>query len=280
MNTPKRYQCRHIFTEGRRCGSPTGRGEDLCYNHHTTRRPVEDPRQRKTRTATLDLPMPEDRSAIQYAIGQILSAIAANAIDPRRAGLLLLRPPDRQRQPPAPKPQTNRHSAASRRDHHPPRPGPTRTPSRIRRRRRHPPSQEHHAPTPRRPEQTIPTRRRRGPTDAPPHPPGIHSIRVLIRANPRLPRALRHNRTVPAMETMSLPALIAVAIIVLYIINSIKILKEYERAVVFRLGRIRPPKVPASSSSSARSTRSSASRSARRPWRSPRRTSSPATTSP
>jgi regulator of protease activity HflC (stomatin/prohibitin superfamily) len=38
---------------------------------------------------------------------------------------------------------------------------------------------------------------------------------------------------------LSMPFLIAVAIILLYILNSIKILKEYERAVVFRLGRVR-----------------------------------------
>jgi len=37
----------------------------------------------------------------------------------------------------------------------------------------------------------------------------------------------------------STPILIAVAIVGLYLINSIKILKEYERAVVFRLGRVR-----------------------------------------
>ena len=37
----------------------------------------------------------------------------------------------------------------------------------------------------------------------------------------------------------SLPLLIAVAIVLLYILNSIKILKEYERGVVFRLGRVR-----------------------------------------
>jgi regulator of protease activity HflC (stomatin/prohibitin superfamily) len=35
------------------------------------------------------------------------------------------------------------------------------------------------------------------------------------------------------------PALIAVAIIVLYLLNSIKILKEYERGVIFRLGRVK-----------------------------------------
>jgi regulator of protease activity HflC (stomatin/prohibitin superfamily) len=41
------------------------------------------------------------------------------------------------------------------------------------------------------------------------------------------------------MPTLSFPALIFFAIIILYIINSIKILREYERAVVFQLGRIR-----------------------------------------
>ena len=30
-DNPKRYQCRHIFTDGHRCGSPCLRGEELCY---------------------------------------------------------------------------------------------------------------------------------------------------------------------------------------------------------------------------------------------------------
>jgi regulator of protease activity HflC (stomatin/prohibitin superfamily) len=38
---------------------------------------------------------------------------------------------------------------------------------------------------------------------------------------------------------MSIPALFAIAIILLYLANSIKILKEYERGVIFRLGRVR-----------------------------------------
>jgi len=37
---------------------------------------------------------------------------------------------------------------------------------------------------------------------------------------------------------MSIPALIILAIIVLYLINSINVLKEYERGVIFRLGRV------------------------------------------
>jgi len=47
------------------------------------------------------------------------------------------------------------------------------------------------------------------------------------------------------MPNVSLPILIAIAIIALYLINSIKILRDYERAVIFRLGRALPtPKGP------------------------------------
>jgi regulator of protease activity HflC (stomatin/prohibitin superfamily) len=44
---------------------------------------------------------------------------------------------------------------------------------------------------------------------------------------------------------MNLFALVAIIIIALYLINSIKILREYERGVIFRLGRMLPePKGP------------------------------------
>lgn len=47
------------------------------------------------------------------------------------------------------------------------------------------------------------------------------------------------------MFEVSVPVLIFVAIILLYLFNSIKILREYERAVIFRLGRALPaPKGP------------------------------------
>ncbi len=47
------------------------------------------------------------------------------------------------------------------------------------------------------------------------------------------------------MPDLSVPILIALAIVVLYFINCIKILREYERAVIFNLGRIRgTPKGP------------------------------------
>jgi hypothetical protein len=91
-----RFRCRHIFTEGRRCGSPCLRGEHFCYYHHTARVPVYSARQRCARKYTplgtsglLDLPMPEDRDAIRLAAGQILHAIADNQVDTRRAGMML-----------------------------------------------------------------------------------------------------------------------------------------------------------------------------------------------
>jgi regulator of protease activity HflC (stomatin/prohibitin superfamily) len=47
------------------------------------------------------------------------------------------------------------------------------------------------------------------------------------------------------MPDLSVPVLIFIAIIVLYLLNSIKILREYERGVIFRLGRALPtPKGP------------------------------------
>src|ERR1700744_4466216 len=47
------------------------------------------------------------------------------------------------------------------------------------------------------------------------------------------------------MPDLSIPVLVFLAIIVLYLLNSIKILRDYERAVIFRLGRALPvPKGP------------------------------------
>ena len=42
------------------------------------------------------------------------------------------------------------------------------------------------------------------------------------------------------MSDVNMPILIFVAIVVLYLLNSIKILREYERGVIFRLGRALP----------------------------------------
>jgi hypothetical protein len=82
IDTKKRYQCRHIFTDGRRCGSACLRQEEFCYYHHTTRQPIENPGQRRSRRTAFSIPQPEDRSAIQHSIGEVLRRIASNDIDP------------------------------------------------------------------------------------------------------------------------------------------------------------------------------------------------------
>jgi hypothetical protein len=87
--TVKRYQCRHIFSDGHRCGSPCLTHEPFCYYHHTTRRPAGNFRGRAAQHAEFDIPIPEDRSGIQLSIGEVLRRIARNEIDPKRAGLLL-----------------------------------------------------------------------------------------------------------------------------------------------------------------------------------------------
>ena len=40
------------------------------------------------------------------------------------------------------------------------------------------------------------------------------------------------------MMGIGIPGLILILVIAIYLINSVKILREYERGVVFRLGRI------------------------------------------
>src|SRR6516162_5516641 len=47
------------------------------------------------------------------------------------------------------------------------------------------------------------------------------------------------------MQSLLSPTTFAVAIVVIYLLLSIKILREYERGVIFRLGRVLPrPKGP------------------------------------
>src|ERR1700689_3919405 len=41
-----------------------------------------------------------------------------------------------------------------------------------------------------------------------------------------------------SISDLPIPALVLIAIVVLYLLNSIKILREYERGVIFRLGRV------------------------------------------
>ncbi len=85
----RRFQCRHIFTDGRRCGSPCLRNEEFCFYHHTTRGAVEQAQEGRDRFNTFQLPRLEDHASVLVAIEEVLQRLAACAIDTRRAGLLL-----------------------------------------------------------------------------------------------------------------------------------------------------------------------------------------------
>ena len=84
-----KFQCHYIFPDNARCGSPRMRNEQFCYFHHDSRRPVVRPEQRIARRSTFSLFTPTSHNSIQESLGELLIRIAANDIDPRRAGLLL-----------------------------------------------------------------------------------------------------------------------------------------------------------------------------------------------
>ena len=89
--TGQARRCRHIFTAGRQCGSPSLRQDPFCYYHHTAR--MHSPRVPRRPGADtgedFDFPLPEDRDAVQRGIGEVLRRIAAGRMDSKRASLLL-----------------------------------------------------------------------------------------------------------------------------------------------------------------------------------------------
>ncbi len=110
-------ECRHVKTNGAKCHAPALRKSHWCYFHDRLHRRQSHPGGRPPRpaaslallapgTATLDyghipvapaagadpsfrLPALEDCGSIQFALNDVLQALAANQLDPKRAGLLL-----------------------------------------------------------------------------------------------------------------------------------------------------------------------------------------------
>lgn len=82
-------QCHHIFPDDTRCGSPRMRDEQFCYYHHDSRRPVVRSHDRIARRSTFSLFTPTSPNSLLESLGEVMARIAANDIDPRRAGLLL-----------------------------------------------------------------------------------------------------------------------------------------------------------------------------------------------
>ena len=101
-----RYKtCNHVRTNGAVCQSPALKGGLFCYFHQRDRQRLENLRQARTvKLSTrvpgrddmdgeilesLALPVLEDAAAIQVATSNVLRALGAGHIRPRRAGLLL-----------------------------------------------------------------------------------------------------------------------------------------------------------------------------------------------
>jgi hypothetical protein len=75
--------CRHIMPSGKQCHGYALRGGNFCYFHSRLHVAALKP------TDSIEIPVLEDRCAIQVTITRILRAIVNNTIDRPRASLLL-----------------------------------------------------------------------------------------------------------------------------------------------------------------------------------------------
>ncbi|HEX3570879.1 MAG TPA: hypothetical protein VHU44_08655 [Acidobacteriaceae bacterium] len=82
----RRYLCRHVHTNGHRCGSPALRAQNFCYYHDRTRLPNAP---LAGRIGIFKMQPIDDRDAIQIALYDVLSRITAGDIDTKRAAILL-----------------------------------------------------------------------------------------------------------------------------------------------------------------------------------------------
>jgi len=86
-------KCRHIFTSGKKCQSPALKDQNFCYFHGNTRKrraPKDEAYEPyiPPQDTAHNLPALEDADAIQLALSDVVLALAANRIDPRRARVL------------------------------------------------------------------------------------------------------------------------------------------------------------------------------------------------
>ena len=102
--------CRHIRVSGDRCGSPALNSGVFCYYHvqlesrHRAPQPqpletilhpmtLQDGNQRDpipaAESVQLDFPPLEDRNSIQLALSMLITALAQDRLDPRRAAMIL-----------------------------------------------------------------------------------------------------------------------------------------------------------------------------------------------
>jgi hypothetical protein len=81
-------ECRHIQPNGRKCNAAALKGMPYCYYHNRLHRAYAK-QQSPSDTGAVDIPDLEDGITLQIALSRILRALAANKLDPVRAGRLL-----------------------------------------------------------------------------------------------------------------------------------------------------------------------------------------------
>src|SRR5271157_387598 len=83
--------CQHVRENGTFCASGAVKGRAYCYFHLRTRarRLAMAQAQSQEKPWRPELPPLEDMHAVQVALMQVADGLAQNAVDPRRAGLLL-----------------------------------------------------------------------------------------------------------------------------------------------------------------------------------------------
>jgi hypothetical protein len=83
-------ECRHIFPSGKKCASPSLSQQDFCYFHHNKRnQKLPSRKSGEPSTLTHHLPQLEDPDTILTALSDVILALGANRIDPRRAQILI-----------------------------------------------------------------------------------------------------------------------------------------------------------------------------------------------
>ena len=87
---PYKY-CQHVRENGTFCASGAVKGRAYCYFHLRVRarRLALAQAQSQEQTWRMELPPLEDMHSVQVGLMQVADALAADAIDPRRAGLML-----------------------------------------------------------------------------------------------------------------------------------------------------------------------------------------------
>jgi hypothetical protein len=81
-------RCLHIFPDAHSCGSPAMRNETFCYYHHPARKPLSDPYTRRARRG-FTLAAPTSPDELHHALDEVISRLASNRLDTRRASLIL-----------------------------------------------------------------------------------------------------------------------------------------------------------------------------------------------